>query len=243
MGCYTLIAFRWLPETRPAGSAPAPGPGGASLGTGSLDAADPPAPDAPRRLRVFAAFLPLHAATHGLTFLWVTTLPIDAATGLALPTPVWGVLFGINGLLIVLFQLRIAGAGEGRSKPRVMALGVLLYAAGMGVVALLSPTIAVLGLAVTICLVTLGEMLIMPVVPAFVSDLSPATRRGTYQGIALAAGSIGAAAGPPLAGAVLDAAPGATALWAGSALLLLVIAGGFVALGRMADRLAPASGA
>jgi MFS family permease len=191
---------------------------------------------------VFAAFLPLHAATHGLTFLWVTTLPIHAATGLGLPTPVWGVLFGINGLLIVLFQLRIAGAGEGRSKPRVMALGVLLYAAGMGVVALLSPAVAVLGLAVTICLVTFGEMLLMPVVPAFVSELSPATRRGTYQGIALAAGSLGAAAGPPLAGAVLDTAPGA-ALWAGSAILLLVIAGGYVALGRMADRLAPASGA
>ncbi len=241
VGCYTLIAFRWLPETRPDRPDRVPAPGGATSGAGSLDAADPPAPDAPRRLRVFAAFLPLYAATHGLTFLWVTTLPIHAATGLDLPTPVWGVLFGINGLLIVLFQLRIAGAAERRSKPRVMALGVLLYAAGMGVVALLSPAVAVLGLAITICLVTLGEMLLMPVVPAFVSELSPATRRGTYQGIALAAGSLGAAAGPPLAGAVLDAVPGA-ALWAGSALMLLVIAGGYLALGRMADRLAPAAG-
>lgn len=95
------------------------------------------------------------------------------------------------------------------------------------------------GLARTIRLVTLEEMLPIPVVAAFVSDLSPAARRGIHQGIALA-GSLGAALGPPLASVVLDVAPG-PALWAGSAVLLLVLSGVYVALGRMADGLPPAA--
>jgi hypothetical protein len=72
-----------------------------------------------RRRRVFVALLPILVLIHALAFLWVTTLPIYAAVGLGLPTPVWGVLFCINGLLIVLFQLRIATIIERRSKPPV----------------------------------------------------------------------------------------------------------------------------
>jgi MFS family permease len=175
--------------------------------------------------------------THALTFLWVTTLPIHAAGGLAVPTPVWGLLFGINGLLIVLFQLRIATACERRSKPRVMALAVVLYAGGLGLVGFVTPSVAVVGLAATICLVTVGEMLLMPVVPSFVSELSPVARRATYQGVALAAISIGSGLGPPIAGLMLDTAP-AELLWLGAAGILLLLAVGFVVLGRAADRLA-----
>src|SRR5665811_339572 len=113
----------------------------------------------------------------GLTFLWVTTLPIYAAGSLGLPTPIWGLLFGLNGLLIVLFQLRIATACERRSKPRIMATAVFLYAVGLAPIALLSPSTAVVGLAITIAVVTVGEMLIGPTIAAFVSDLSPVNRR------------------------------------------------------------------
>jgi MFS family permease len=246
VGTYTVIAFRWLPETRPAPvQRPSGSEGdGAAVAAVAADAAEagaassaPAHAEGRRRRRVFAAFLPLYGMTHALTFLWVTTLPIHAAVGLGLPTTLWGVLFGLNGLLIVLFQLRIATACERRSKPRIMGLAVVLYAAGMGIVALLSPTTAVLGLAVTICLVTLGEMLLMPVVPSFVAELSPEAMRGTYQGIALAAGSLGAGIGPPVAGLVLDLAPGPV-LWSGAAAILLGIAVCFLGLGRMADHLA-----
>jgi len=241
VGTYTVIAIRWLPETRPAPPERASGTDGieATDATEVGPASKERAPlDVRRRRRVFVAFLPLYGVTHALTFLWVTTLPIHAAVGLGLPTTLWGVLFGLNGLLIVLFQLRIATACERRSKPRIMGLAVVLYAAGLGIVALLSPTTAVLGLAVTICLVTLGEMLLMPVVPSFVAELSPEAMRGTYQGIALAAGSLGAGIGPPVAGLVLDLAPGPV-LWSGAAAILLGIGVCFLGLGRMADRLAP----
>ena len=191
--------------------------------------------------RIFLALLPLLAVAHGLTFLWVTTLPIYASVNLGLPTPLWGLLFGLNGLLIVVFQLRIAAACELRSKPRVMALAVCLYAVGLAPVAFLSPSTAVIGLAFTVSIVTVAEMLLMPVVAAFVSDLSPVARRGTYQGVALAAGSIGSGIGPPIAGYALDASHG-EALWLVAAAILAVVALGFVVLATWTDRL-PAAGA
>ncbi|MEW6224511.1 MAG: MFS transporter [Chloroflexota bacterium] len=227
VGCYTVIALRWLPETRPTGVAHRP-----------VDATAPGtarAADGPRR-RVFVAFLPLIGVTHAITFLWVTTLPIHAAGTLALPTPTWGLLFGLNGLLIVLLQLRVSTACERRSKPRLIAVAAGLYAIGLGLVALLSPATAVPGLAVTICLVTAGEMLLMPVVPSFIAELSPIDRRGTYQGIAMAATAVGSGLGPPIAGLVLDVMPGAV-LWLAAALILLGAAAGFLVLSRWSDRL------
>ena len=236
VGCYSVIAFRWLPETRPRAAKPVPEDPVVSRVPDPRGATGRPDPAARLRLRVFAALLPLLAVTHGLTFLWVTTLPIYASVSLGLPTPLWGLLFGLNGLLIVLFQLRIATACERRSKPRVMAAAVSLYAVGLAPVALLSPSTAAVGLAMTIAVVTVGEMLIGPTVAAFVSDLSPVDRRGTYQGIALAAGSIGAGIGPPIAGYVLDQSHG-QALWLVAAAILAVVAVGFVVLARWTNRL------
>jgi MFS family permease len=227
IGCYTIIALRWLPETRPAVTVRRVEDGKARGQTRAADGA---------RLRVFAAFLPLIGVTHAVTFLWVTTLPIHAAGTLALPVPTWGLLFGLNGLLIVLFQLRVSTACERRSKPRVIALAVGLYAIGLALVAVLSPATAVPGLAATICLITFGEMLLMPVVPAFIADLSPIDRRGTYQGIAMAATAIGSGLGPPVAGLVLDMLPGAV-LWLAAALILLGAGVGFLVLSRWSDRL------
>jgi MFS family permease len=228
IGCYTLIALRWLPETRPA-AVPRP------VAAVTVDGREA-APDHHRR-RVFVAFLPLIGITHAATFLWVTTLPIHAAGALGLPTPAWGLLFGLNGLLIVLFQLRVSTAVERRSKPRMMALAVAVHAAGLGLVAFLSPSTAVGKLAVTICLVTVAEMLLMPLVPSFVAELSPTARRGTYQGIVLAASSIGSGLGPPVAGLVLDTAPDHV-VWLGSAVVLLAAGAGFIGLDRWMGKLA-----
>jgi MFS family permease len=254
IGVYVVIAVRWLPETRPSGThvgtppiadlpagvgvvgVPVAIPGTFRDGSpGTSETVDGP------RLRIFAAFLPLLAVIQAVTFLWVTTLPIYAAGPLGLATPMWGLLFGLNGLLIVVFQMRVSKAGEGRSKPRLIAVSLGLYMAGLAIVAPLSSAIAAPGLAVTITLVTFGEMLLMPIVPAFVSDLAPAHRRGTFQGVALAAGGLGAGLGPPIAGFVLDAGQGAI-LWLGCAAVLGVVVLALLGLARQADRLAPVGG-
>jgi MFS family permease len=115
---------------------------------------------------------------------------------------------------------------------------MVLYAAGLAIVAFLAPTVAIAGLAATIALVTVGEMLTMPIVPSLVSDLSPVQRRGWYQGIALAAVGLGSAVGPPVAGWVLDTTAG-DGLWLGAAAVLLVVALALVGLARMTDGIPP----
>lgn len=259
---YTVVAIRWLPETRPARTPPTREPAGvASVMPGGVDpaqlsaGADPtvPLPAAasvaeragggrdgrppidPRL--VFAAFLPIAMVVHAAAFLWVTTLPIYAARSLGVSTSTWGILFSINGIIIVLFQLRVATAAERRSKPRVMAVAALMYAAGYGCVALVgSPALAVPALAGLILLVTVGEMLLFPIEPSFVSDLSPEDRRGRYQGIVLAATGIGSAVGPPLGGWLLDTSPGPIA-WLVAIASLVGGAAALGALARLDDRL------
>ncbi len=244
------------PEVRPAGIVPStqddvvglPGLGGEPSGDTAARArpavhapgshvpvareADPHGRDS--RL-VFAALLPIIVLIHAAAFQWLSTLPIYASGPLQLPTPLWGLLFSLNGIMIVLFQLRIAGAAERRSKPLVMALAMVFYAAGTALVAFLGPSTAIIGLAATVSLVTIGEMMLLPIEPSFVSDLSPIDRRGLYQGLALAAGGLGAAIGPPVSGWVLDTAAPAT-LWLGSAVLMLAAGGLLVLLSRLVVR-------
>lgn len=183
---------------------------------------------------VFVVFLPIAMLVHAATFQWVVILPIHASRDLAVPTSQWGILFSLNGILIVLFQLRLTALAERFAKPLVMAASMVCYAVGyLVIVALGGPGPTVLpGLALTIGLVTLGEILLFPVEPAFVSDLSPIAHRGRYQGLFLAATGLGSAVGPPLGGYCLDVAPGAP-LWLLTAASLGLAALALVGLARL----------
>jgi MFS family permease len=207
--------------------------------TSSLGGRPPEAavrPPADPRL-VFAAFLPIAAVLHMAAFQWVTTMPIYAASALGVSTQTWGILFSINGIIIVVFQLRVSTASERRSKPRLMAVSALIYASAYTCVALIgSPGTAVIALSGMILLTTVGEMLLFPIEPSFVSELSPVDRRGRYQGIMLAAAGVGSAIGPPLGGWLIDAFPGPLVWWI-TAASLVGAAGALVALARFADRL------
>ena len=157
--------------------------------------------------RVLAIYLLIAVAIHGAYFQWVVVLPIHAYADLGITTTAWGILFALNGILILAFQLRVTAAAEGRSLPRFVAVGAALAALGYLVVALLPGTSFVLpALAVAIVLLTIGEMAVFPVEASFVSDLSPVARRGHYQGYLGAAAGLGTAIGPVLGG---RARPGA----------------------------------
>ncbi len=258
ISAYALIALIWLPETRPTDLSTAVAHGAAAGFEGGPPIGAPLevehcGPDCTRLHRhrytdasgrrpvdarlVFVAFLPIAAVVHAAAFQWVTSLPIYARADLGVPTATWGLLFSINGILIVLFQLRVSTIAERYTKPRLMAASSLLYGAGMLIVAVVTdPRVAVAALAATIVLVTIGEMLLYPIEPSFVSDLSPVTQRGRYQGIAAAATGVGSAVGPPLGGYLLDTFPGPLA-WQATAGALLVAAVAFLALGRLSDRL------
>jgi len=94
---------------------------------------------------------------------------------------------------------------------------------------------AVPALAATVVLVTIGEMCIWPVEPAFMSELSPPERRGRDQGLLGAAIGLGTAIGPLAGGIVLDVAPG-PALWLLTAGVCAATAAGLWWLGGRTPR-------
>jgi MFS family permease len=259
IGGYSVILILGLRETRPATASAASLPqsgdpvlpqSGSPVPPQSADPVPTPVPapvavqaaedapiSVPRRVRPFgprrvlAIYLLIAVAIHGAYFQWVVILPIHAYADLGITTTAWGILFALNGILILSFQLRVTAAAEGRSLPRFMAVGVALAALGYLVVALLPGTSFVLpALGVAIVLLTIGEMAVFPVEASFVSDLSPVARRGRYQGYLGAAAGLGTAIGPVLGGLALDLAPGAV-VWVGTAGVCLAVAGSLWWLG------------
>jgi MFS family permease len=92
----------------------------------------------------------------------------------------WGAVFGINPILVGVFQYPIA-RWAGRRSPRAMlALGTLLQGAALFVLWPASPLALLIG---AIVLLTVGEMLLSPVASALAAALAPARLRGSYEGV------------------------------------------------------------
>jgi MFS family permease len=106
-------------------------------------------------------------------------LPVFLHEERALAIATWGLLFGINPLLIVLLQYPVARAVGRRSSRLMLALGAALIGISL---AILVPSSNIAVLVAAIVLLTLGEMILVPVAMALAADLAPAHLRGSYQG-------------------------------------------------------------
>ena len=92
----------------------------------------------------------------------------------------WGAVFGINPILVGVFQYPIA-RWAGRRSPRAMlAVGTLLQGAALFVLWPASPLTLLIA---AIVLLTIGEMLLSPVASALAAALAPPRLRGSYEGV------------------------------------------------------------
>jgi len=116
----------------------------------------------------------------------------------------YSVLWTLNGALIFLGQPLLAWVVRHvRRSVGQMSLGVVLYALSFGLL-LTSSHYGVF--VASMVLLTFGEMLLWPIIPASVARLSPPTRRGTLQGFILSGATFGRMLGPLLGGMLYDAA-------------------------------------
>jgi MFS family permease len=113
----------------------------------------------------------------------------------------YGILLSLNAALVVLFQFPIARRIGRRNPALVMAAGTALYGVGFGLYGISGIYALFLG---AIIIVTLGEMLVMPVGSAIVAQLAPPEMRGRYMATFNFGWVLAAAAGPLLAGLVMD---------------------------------------
>ncbi|WP_121824433.1 MDR family MFS transporter [Streptomyces rapamycinicus] len=149
----------------------------------------------------------------------------------------FGVAIATNGVLIVAVQIPVTRFLEHRDPAPLLMVSALLTGAGFGLTAF-AGSVGMYALAVMVW--TVGEIINSPTQMGLVARLSPTHGRGRYQGMYTLSWSLASLIAPLAGGAVMDRF-GADALWAASAVVGLVAAGGYVALGR-ALRSRPAAG-
>jgi MFS family permease len=120
----------------------------------------------------------------------------------------FGLLIGLNGLLVLLLELPATAAVSAYRPEYVLAVGNLLVGVGL---ALTGVTSDMLLLAATVLLWTVGEMITSSVAYAYLGSLTPPGMVGRYQGLHGVAYTIGTGAGPLLGGAAYAIGP--WALW------------------------------
>ena len=112
-------------------------------------------------------------------FMWVL-LPVYANDHFGIPESRYGLIPTTNALMVVFLQVFITQATRKYSPLPVMALGSLLYAIGVGSVALGSNLVAFW---FSMVIMTFGELILMPTASTYVAQLAPADMRGRYMSI------------------------------------------------------------
>jgi MFS family permease len=163
-----------------------------------------------------------------------TVLPPYATEHAAVSEAGIGVVFFVNTALIVVAQLPLAKALEGRRRMRAIALAAGIFAvtsASILAVGLwLDSSAAVVALCGVIVLFSLAECLHGAVQNPLIADLAPEHLLGRYMALRTVAWQVGFMAGPAVGSYLLARSP--TGLWLGAAAACLIAAAGSLALER-----------
>jgi MFS family permease len=161
---FLAIAFRALPETRP----------------------EPGDDEPPARFREalrdrVLVLLALGTAIATFTYAFFEeALPVFLHEERGLAVVTWGLILGINPILVTVFQYPISRWAARRSSRLVLALGAVLQGAAL---LILLPFTTIGALVVAVVVLAAGEMLIAPVSSAVAAEIAPERLRGSYQGV------------------------------------------------------------
>jgi MFS family permease len=122
--------------------------------------------------------------------------------------------------MVVLFQVGVTSITKRYLPLPVLALGTLVYAIGVGSIALGQ---GFWGFWLSLVIVTTGELMIMPTSSTFVANLAPVEMRGRYMGAFAFAPGVGRSIAP-IIGGLLNDRIGPKAIWLGGALIGLTSA-------------------
>lgn len=153
-------------------------------------------------------------------------LPVYSKENFGLVESQYSLLLTINATMVVLFQYAITKFTDRYNPLPVMAVAAALYAIGLGSVAIgyNLPTFAI-----SMIIVTLGELMLMPTALTFIANTAPTELRARYMGIFGLGWPLAAGIGPVIGGFLNDNfSP--VAMWVGASSLAWIGAAGFVAI-------------
>jgi predicted MFS family arabinose efflux permease len=152
-----------------------------------------------------------------------SVMPIAAVSLYGLTPTQWGLMFVLNPIAVVLFQMRLSRRVEHIPATHKLVASMLL----MGLPFLLLPVNHTLpALIFVICVFVVGEMLWVPTSQGIVAAMAPPHLRGAYMGAVAGTSSVAFALGPLIALHLLDLS-GDTAMWSflAGCMLLAALAG------------------
>lgn len=224
-----FIVHRHIRETRPQPEVLAPLPAGAAPAVAAAPVAG--GPRSPWQDRTFLVSCAASFVFALGFFTDFTVLPLTMTQSAGYPAWVFGLIVGMNGLLIAVFEVSITASLRRFRRLRVAALGAALTGLGFGLTGFAMHW----GWFLLVSLLwTAGEILTLPQHMAFASDWAPPWARGRYLALHSATWSLAAAVSPPLL-LPLHAQLGEQRFWPLLFLLILPAATILLWLDRRAD--------
>lgn len=203
------VVYRGIPETRPA----RPPRGSETRGSFLSPFFD----------LTFLPFLLVHLLMVLVFFQFQIAMPIDMKSK-GLDSTDIGFAMAMNGVLIVAIQPWVTRRLTPWRRSRALALAALCIGLGFGanVFAANLPQFML-----TVCIWTMGEVIMAPMTSSIVADMSPADMRGRYQGAFGLVWSLAMTLGPWVSGMIISWRDTNT-LWA-----LCLVGGLLAALGQL----------
>jgi len=158
-----------------------------------------------------------------------TTLGVFLRDSHGIPEIGYGYLLSMNAVIVVFLQFWTARKLEKYKPLLMMALGSALYAIGFAMYGLTS---TYLFFAAAMVVITIGEMIVSPIQQSLVARFAPEEMRGRYMAISGLSWGIAFAAGPYLAGWVMDNLD-PNLLWIACGILGMFAMIGFIVLDKV----------
>lgn len=190
-----LIFYRLRPDV----AAPAAGSNQKADASGSSD---------PRR-RQLVLFLAVLLPALIVFFQTQAAMPIFVVRQMNLGEAQFGLLLTVNTVLIIFLEVPLNAAMSRWPHHRALPLGAILCGIGFGTLVFVSGFWTT---ALTVVIWTFGEMILFPTGAAYVADLAPPDKRGSYMGWLQVSFSTAFVIGPFLGAKLLELA-GARTLW------------------------------
>jgi len=179
---------------------------------------------------VYMMFLAVSMITILVYMQLYSTLSVFLLTVYEFPTKSFGILVAMNALMVVLFQFWITKRTSKHAPMKMMAFGTLLYMIGFGMYGFISEVYLFY---IAMFILTIGEMIVLPVAQAAVARLAPEDKRGRYMAVFGYSWSVPNLFGVVVAGLVMDYI-GPNWVWYIAGILSLIAIIGFLLLHRVA---------
>jgi predicted MFS family arabinose efflux permease len=190
----------------------------------------------PLRDGVFVSFLALMLVNSIVFFQLLSTYPMYLRDHFDFTEPMIGIMFSINTVVIVAFEMLLIDAIRNWSLVRTIGWGCFLSCAGFGMLPFGS---SVWYAVVAMLVLTVGEMLSLPLSTGFVANRTTHHNAGLYLGWYTVMFSIGSVLGPVIGSSIYGVSR--DAVWLASLGVGVVVLAGFHILDRSMRRIQPRS--